>query len=445
MKKVIVLLALVVVGAIVFAEAPTPDYSFSASVTTKWQYDFDTQLSGFTNDSDISLHFDLLNGVKKSKGGESGTYGQIDVTNIYLGIYDMEESGTYNMYNDGGSNVVWGPAKDGDGDNLSVSAKIVSGNLWIGLGKGAYTGDYDNAVLVPLFDSSSGYTNGSVFEPEITPDGSLQIGYKLGDFGSVKAVVGAAAAGASNDFDQYIVGFDAALTPVKDVLALTAGFWYNAGNEMWIATGKAAVTAGSLSANVAIDAAKNYTANTYQESPALYFGTLTDATALAYDISGNITYKLFEGKDSVAIDAYYTEVQGNAVKISYPSYQSHKGDFGFKFVDAEGIVPGLGFTVGAFIDDMLADPANDPMLFSFAESISYKAALSDATYVKPYEEARYDFAAEQLYLKVGVEAVLFPNTTLDANFTSCAEGNDLNHALTSTANKVLTVSAKVSL
>jgi hypothetical protein len=439
MKKVIVLLALVVVGAIVFAEAPTPDYSFSATVTAKWQYDFMNAKSGFTNESDVALHFDLLNGAKKSKAGESGTYGQIDVSNLYLGIFDLDEG---NIYSDGG--VTWGPAKDGDGDNLSISAKIVSGNFWVGLGKGAYQADYNNASYVPFFDGDDGWDEASAFNPAVKPAGSIQIGYKLGDLGQVAAVFGSNLAGAVNTTDNYDFGVDVTFKPVKDILTLVGGFWldgYNKGFEGygWIATGKASVAVGIFSAYVAIDAANGkYLSET----------SASGGVNATYDQATNVTLKLFEGKDSIALDTYYTKAVDIETTTSSNSvlYHNHQGDIGVKFVDAEGLVPGLGFTVFAGLDDLLND-ANSETLMSFAGSVNYKIALSDATYVKPSVAVRKDMAgAALLYYKGDVEAVLFPNTTFNVTLEGRTEGNDNNHRLVASDNwPMLTVAAKVSL
>jgi hypothetical protein len=442
MKKVIVLLALVVVGALVFAtDAPAPTYDFAASTTTKWQYDLDTQKSGFSNDWDISLKYHLLNDVALSKKGEEGTYAQIDVTHLNLNLLEEKEDGA-GVQAIGNDQAGWGDgAGDGTGDNLSVTAKIVSGALSVIL-YGAPSGDYDNAVYVPLFDKNNGYDNGSVLEAKVAPGGGLKVAYDLGDLGSISVGFGSYLKGMNNELADMDFGIDATIKPVKDVLSITAGLWYGAGqakNDHGVisgqdlaATAKVALTAGDLSANAAID--------------------LLNGDDLYFDASADVTYKLFEGKDSVVFDAYYTDITDPAA--AEPFYKSHLGDFGFKFVDAEGLVPGLGFTVGVFADDVLADPANDPMLLSYAVSASYKVALSDATYVKPYGEYWADmgdnaaaFMGEALNeFKIGLEAVLFPNCTFDTNFQYNAQkNNDLNHWLATSGHSIFTVSAKISL
>jgi len=438
-KAIVLLLTLLVVGALAFADdaAPAKDqpaYTLSASVTGKWQYDLDTSKSGFTNDWDISFHYYLINDMTKSAKGEGDNYGEITITHLNLAIIDRDEG---NIGND--ADIVWGLGADGDGDNFGAAAKLHLGSAWIGLGHGAYTADYENAVFVPLFSSDAGYDNSSAFNPEMSPAGSIQLGYDLGDMGTVSAVVGSLLAGANNEFSEYTVGFDASLTPVKDLLAVKAGFWYNLDSSDWVATAKATVTSGDLSANAALDATSN---------EALSSITASTAGDTAFDMSADVTYKLFEGKDSVVFDVYYTESK-DAATVDPPKYHNHKGDIGLKFVDAGGLVEPVAFTVGVFADNLAGD---DGSLLSVAVSASYKAALSDTTYAKPYIDIRKDlsdeaaaFADGQLYVKAGVEAVLFSKATLDGNFTLNTYANDLNHVLAKDVDNVLTLSAKVAL
>jgi hypothetical protein len=428
-KAIVLLLALVALGVFAIAEdAPAATYEFTANADAKWQYNFDTNKSGFTNEWDLSLKYHLLNDVAKTTGGDEGTYGLIEVTHLNLNLIEETEA-------DVGSNTAaWGDgAGDGTGDNLSISAKIVSGNLWVGLGYGAYTGDYDNAVYVPLFSEDSGYDNDSAFEPAISPAGSIQIGYKLGDMGTVSAVVGSNTAGAVNTFKQYTVGFDAALTPVKDVLAIDAGAWYNLESKMWIATAKATVTAGALTVYGAGDFAKDDTASSVTVA--------SGETSVAWDVSGGVAFSMNEKKDSINLDAYYTKSVGTADADPVPAYNNHEGDVGLKFVDAGGFVEPLSFTVGVFADDLAGASADT--LLSVAESISYK--IGDLT---PSEAFRYDLATKAYYLNLGVDFAGIKNTVLSADLDLGGSADDLNHVFTSgTKGKdaVLTVKAKVTL
>jgi len=478
MKKVLVLLALVAVGALVFAEdAPAPTYEFSANATGGWTYNLDTEQSTFINDWDLSLKYHLLNDVKKTKGADEGTYGYIEVTHINLNIFEETESTV------GDDSSKWGDgSNDGDDDNLSITAKIVSGPIEVGL-YGAPGNNYENAKYVPLFDSDAGYTSAvfgvlatatsdSAFKPQLTRAKGLSLKYTFGDFGYVQvlaantaAAVAAAAtttyavyvatgtetSGTYVDFTgativvtaagdltagvvyskvtttaavaaadpQYLIGANIQVKPVaSDALTvqINGGFQTNLETSDMMMTAKAAVTAGVLSVSGAFDGSKaGATGGVFQ-----------------WDAAFNVAYSLFEKKDSVNLDFYSLQLTDDSDTITT--------DLGIKYVDAEGLVPGLGFTVGFFWFDLLDNWEYDPKTISFAESLNYKYALSDTTYVKPYQALRYDlddigqstFGVDNLndaimYLNFGVEAQLFPNCILTADFykgNKCKDNNE---------------------
>ncbi len=62
-----------------------------------------------------------------------------------------------------------------------------------------------------------------------------------------KKSVAAVAAGTGNK-DEYAFGVDLALNPVKDMVALTAGAWYDLKAKLAVMTGKLSLTAGDFSA-----------------------------------------------------------------------------------------------------------------------------------------------------------------------------------------------------
>lgn len=459
-KAIVLLLVLAVVGAFAFAvDAPTPQtYSISGDATTAWFYNVTDGTNGFTNTVNAKFTYTFMSGQSASKKGE-GTYGQIEITGI--GLKTGEVSGT------GDKTPTWGTT------SMSLSASIVSGPLTIGIGssKGA---SYNNAAYVPYFQASGNNNGQSLLTASVDGTAGIWASYSLGDFGSITVGVDSVAAVAGTpasttttrtvvagdgtttvaladgyyEYDgspyagvlaanvlyvhevttttaavaakdgYYLGGIDVTLNLVKDVLSLTAGAWYDPDAEKLAATGKVSVTAGDLSAKVAIDA--------------------QNTDKFVYDLAASVAYKLFEGKDSVNLDVYYAPKDTGL---------GHQGDVGLKFVDAGGLVAPLSFTFGVFADDLMASPANNPMLISLGGSISYKAALSDATYVKPYGEAKMDLSGAKLtYFKLGVEAVLITNVTFDANYVAGSTNNDNNHNLVAADDPdILTISAKISL
>jgi hypothetical protein len=497
MKKVFVLLALVAVGALVFAEdAPAPTYEFSASATGGWKYNLDTQQSTFINDWDLSLKYHLLNDIKKTKGADEGTYGYIEVTHLNLNLIEQKEDGSTVDYgtttiNNYGDRVGWGAgAGDGTGDNISVSAKIVSGPIEVGL-YGAPGNNYENAKYVPLFEKDAGYlestfapntnkTRDSAFKPELARSKGLSLKYTFGDFGFVQVLAANTAAvaavtasttyavsdvvgtgtetvvagvtyyditgaidaaplvlgapytkvvattvAAANAIDpKYLIGANIQIKPVtSDTLTvqIDGGFQTNLDTQDMIMTAKAAVTAGALSTSVAFDGGK----------PG------ASGSKFAYDAAANVAYALFEKKDSVNLDFYaFSPLEDSDVMST---------ELGLKYVDAEGLVPGLGFTAGFFWYDLLDNWKFDPKTIAFAESISYKYALSDTTYVKPYQALRMDlndlvlayagywdpaknatWDKDTLYINFGVEAQLFPNCILTADYYKGQKHKDNN-------------------
>jgi len=499
MKKVFVLLALVAVGALVFAEdAPAPTYEFSASATGGWKYNLDTQQSTFINDWDLSLKYHLLNDIKKTKGADDGTYGYIEVTHLNLNLIEQKEDGSTVDYgtttiNNYGDRVGWGAgAGDGTGDNISVTAKIVSGPIEVGL-YGAPGNNYENAKYVPLFEKDAGYlestfapntnkTRDSAFKPELARSKGLSLKYTFGDFGFVQvlaantaAVAATTAAGATNSAafytatgtetaaagvayytlggvaaglpltagtayikvtttspvvaaaavdPKYLIGANVQIKPVTSdtlTIQIDGGVLTNLDTKDIIMTAKAAVTAGVLSTSVALDGGK----------PG------ASGSKFAYDAAANVAYSLFEKKDSINLDFYAFNPIEDTDAMST--------ELGLKYVDAEGLVPGLGFTAGFFWFDLLDNGKFDPKTIAFAESISYKYALSDTTYVKPYQALRMDlndkvlsgtgywdpaknavWDKDTLYINFGVEAQLFPNTILTVDYYKGQKHKDNN-------------------
>jgi hypothetical protein len=476
-KAIVLLLALVVVGALVFAEdAPPATYEFSANATGGWTTNVTQGTSTFINDWDLSLKFHLLNDLTKTTAGE-GTYGSIEVTHLNLNlIEETEDSATV-----GNGAALWTDKNPDDG--ISVKAKIVSGPIELGL-YGAPGDNYENAKYVPLFNKDKGFEgtgdNDSMLKPDIGIAKGLSLKYSFGDLGAITLKAGntadkAAVTTASSvtvvytatgsekadanvtytDFvgnpvlfsalvktgiylkttvtpvsdlvkGHYSVGGELAINPVKDLVALFAGGWYDLDTKQMIFSTTVKVTAGDLSVGLALD------------------GDKPDGTDLKFDAAANVAYALFEKKDSVNLDFYYAN---DAVQPT-----DGATDLGLKFVDAGGLVAPLSFTVGAFYQDLLDSYSYDPKYLSFAESISYKVALSDTTYVKPYEAFWYDMNDSTnkagMYFNAGVEASLFANTILTADFAYGGKNPDLNEKLTdgnAAKDVVLTFKAKVTL
>jgi hypothetical protein len=468
-KAIVLLLALVLVGAFAFAQdaaadpvLAAPTYSLAANATGGWTMNLTQGTSNFINSYDFSFKYVLVGDVAKSKAGE-GTYGQIDVTHLNLRLVEETESGP-----DG--SALWTDKSPDDG--FAVAAKIVSGPIEVGL-YGAPGTNFENAKYVPLFNKDAGYATDSALKPALTGANGLTFKYSFGDLGSfsLKAASTAAVAevaagtnptsvivtGTGKEKDEtakgityttltgaaatapltagtlyikttaaaakvdavdphYIVGGYVDLVPVKDLLTLGGGAWYDLDNKNMIATAKLGLTAGDLSASGALDF------------------NAPDGGDSTFDIGANVTYKLFEAKDSVQFDMYYLSTDGAA----------DKGDIGFKFVDAGGLSAPLSFTVGVFGDNLMEESS----WLSYAVSGSYSVALSDTTSVKPYGAYWADLDGKGMYVNAGVEASLITNVLLTADFAMGGKNPDNNHVITDgkdAKDAVITLKAKVSL
>jgi hypothetical protein len=114
MKKFfLILLVAALVGSFAFAEvmgaeAPT----LSGSVTTTFGYDLDTETSGFHDSVSVNVTVPLASGGD-TKAGMGDVYGEITITDAVISI--DEDDGVFLA------------------DDLDVTAKIVAGNVWVGL------------------------------------------------------------------------------------------------------------------------------------------------------------------------------------------------------------------------------------------------------------------------------------------------------------------------
>lgn len=454
MKRLTLLtILLVVVGLTAgFAIDVKPTFSLSGSATVKWGVDLITMNHGFNNTADASFTLTLLpKDGTESKTAKDAWYGAISFANLEF------------YWTDAGV-PVFGPA------DTDITAKIVGmgGNLEIAI-YAKPSLKYEYAGFVPLFSEDAGYDTTGAVTPTTAVTGGLKISYTiagigtlsakvasngdwgllpdvtagddtytiyiadgtedpvaaLGDYllpdGTVLAVgfvllpnhlylklVGGSEPVTGSANDQYSFGADFSLTAVKD-LTFAAGAFYNVETEYLGFAAKAGYTIAGASVNVGFD------------------GQVV-ATVFDFDLAASVGYKFMKDKDSVSVNGYFDSFD--------------RLDVGLLFTDAEGFVPGLAFTLGAYGNDLMG-----AQTMSFAESASYKFMMGDVNYVKPYEKFIYDLDTPAMYLSVGVEAMLIPNTVFKIDFTGGSTANDNNAGLVGldiAAYQLLSISAKVS-
>jgi carbon monoxide dehydrogenase subunit G len=412
MKKAIVLLLALAMVGMVFAEGAA--YSMTGYGQLKWGYDVNTNKHGFNNSTSFELTFPLVAGATAGASGEN-VYGKISVTGINLAIYqDGSEGSVIDNY-------------DGDGYYDTLEAKIVAGDAYVKIASAPTLRQNNASHFSPFADADADYLDRGVADT-ITTKGGFTVGYSLGELGSVSAMiasigdwVGAAAtddvygwvdadddpttaptwgvetagtaAVAAND--KYAAAFGLTLTPVE-MVTITGGFQYDMASEGAGATVKVALAPMTgVTAYVAADL-------DMPKSPA----------KMQMDVRGNVAATF--GKTTVGADVYYKDV-GTTAKVLDAKLA----------VSDSGTVANLTGGLSVYAMQLIADPAKDPMWLGVAENVAYKVALTDATYVKPYQALVYDLSktTNNMYFKVGAEAKLMANTLFTLQYVAGKYGN----------------------
>jgi len=237
------------------------------------------------------------------------------------------------------------------------------------------------------------------------------------------------AAGSSSADTMYSIGGDLSLLAVKG-LTLKAGGYYDLKSKMVGFGAQAGFAMAPISIMFNVDGTDN---------------TAVTTNALNWDAAGNLTLTM--GKDTIAANLYADNVAAYASGLTTTPLRL---DTGLSITDAEGIVAGLNASVGVYAYDLLANPANNPMKVAVGETISYKIALSDTTYVKPFETVYYDLVPAPkglTYVNAGIAASLFPNTVITAEYIAGVIGNDNNTVLVATdmsKTSVIKITTKIS-
>jgi len=457
MKRLTLLtILLVVVGLTAgFAIDVKPTFSLSGSATATWGVDLLTGDHGFSNTADASFTLNLFpaDGTA-SKGADAPWYGSISFANLE---FYWTDSGV----------PVFGPA------DTDITAKIIGmdGNFVIGLyAKPSF--DIAYAGYVPLFSADAGYATTGAYTPTSAVAGGISVAYTFAGVGTITAKIASngdwgltAPTDATTTYEVYIAtGLELPATGVDyfdldmggpyvlDLLTTTHELTEGAA---YIKRTVTAATAGSGNTQYtfggvfSLSAVKDFTfeaAGFYNlETEVAGFGAkvgytiagitayagfdgVLAATVLDFDLAASVAYAFREAKDNISANAYYDSTD--------------LLNFGLLFTDASGFINGLSLTLGAYAYDLIGTP-----VMSFAESASYKLMLGDVNYVKPYEKVCYDVDAAVMYLNIGVEAGLIPNTTFKIDFAGGKTANDNNVALVGTdltAYQVLTVSATVT-
>jgi len=433
---------------------PSVAWSTAGSASLTWGYNILDGSNGFNNSAAGEFTLTLVPAGAFTKGADAPVYGWITLTTLSLDILNGAT-----------------PAFVANGAT-APTAGIVAGPLAISV-YGAPGFTYTYAGFVPLFAADAGYAITGAVTPLLGIKGGTTIKYTMADVASIALNLGSdgdygvtAAAATSNKYEVVIgAGTETAATGVSytDLTGAPVGVPLVLGMPYIKITNTAATAASngtqySIGADVSLLAVKGLTLNAgggydmasqnvilgaqagYAMAPiSVMFGIdgTMAASVLTFDMAANLTLTL--GKDTVAFNMYGDNTAGGTAPLRL--------DTGLSLTDAEGLVPGLNASVAVFAYDLLASPANNPMMIAVGETASYKVALSDTTYVKPFETFYYQLVGPMTYLDVGVAAGLFPNTVITAEFVGGTTGVDNNMGIIATdmaASQVFKITTTIS-
>lgn len=239
MQKVsIFLIALLLVGAVVSAQAFEPSVTISGDATAEFNFDLEAGTAGFKNSSSADIAITLVSG-SESAGGD-GWYGMITLSDFE---FSAEAADTVTV------------------TDPSVAAKITNDVIYITL-YGAPSDKVSATPFVETEDDPDTVEDTGGVEGTITNDAGITIGMALNDLVTdvylsvISDDEGKDAANADNDFG---VAFGASLTPVADVLDLgVAGFFSSFGDAAFGVAVDGSVAAGPATVGFGVEFAENY-------------------------------------------------------------------------------------------------------------------------------------------------------------------------------------------
>jgi hypothetical protein len=393
-KSLLILLVLVVVGAMAFAEDVKATYSITGSATTTFGYDLNLSSSGFRTVNSITLGIVLVPTTTVSKGGE-GVYGYIELKEFVFGL-------------DGNA------AFNADNSKGTMTAKIVAGPVYVKIyNHPSFSFNYADNIsgstdvnMMTLPDANGGVAVGFVSGTMLDVNVGI---WTLLDYTNVAAVTAADAidpiwpltpgvgaddavtgrvANTANDYG-YGLGLTLAPIPMISVAAKAAMYPY------------VAAPFGAFGALLTLNVIENLLTVTVGADYFMY----TAAGGASYlDALPALTLTL--GEDSLTGSLYYS----NVVTATTNSEMDAK----VKFTEADGDKGYLPIAGGyvSFELDNLAPLA--PEVMGWALDTKWNATFGAYA---PYVQFQLD-QDSVVQLSAGVVVTAIANTTITADYTS---------------------------
>ena len=412
MKKTLlisVLIAFLALGT-AFAEVTgVGSPSVSGDVTLTAGFDLDNEGSGFANDANVTVKLPLVTG-SATKGGDD-MYGEITISDIgyYVsndpaGFYDADE--------------------DGSTLDASVSAKLVLGSAWIGLGNPDFT--FNNVDLARESSlEAAGDSDDDNIDVNCTVAGTagMSVGF-ANDMVSLSALVASennykgpsddvadaantteswtdtytqdadSASYTANSDHNYIFGATLSLTPM-DGVSLPVNFAYNMANSDAgvdvIAVGTApSVSMSGVTLDVPVDYIMNGDASGLETKPA-------------------VSYALTDGGSKISAAFLFTQYTDIAAATDD---QEMEPSLTFTEVESGGFVEGFAHTTSVGLGDL----SEDTVAWTVDMDNSY-----NANGIKPY--VNFGYGQDEVFdLQVGMNllaaATTLDNTTVTLDYTN---------------------------
>lgn len=393
-KSLLILLVLVVVGAMAFAEDVKATYTISGSASVTFGYDLNLSSSGFKNSTDASLTVALVPATTVTKGGE-GVYGWIEIKDFQLGFVDG--------------------AFDADNNSVgTVTAKIIADPVYVKIyNKPDYSFNYAPYI--------SGSTDVNL-DTLPSGNGGAAFGFSLPDMLSVEI-------GLWSALHWTNVSADVAVTAVDPIYPLTPAV-----DEADAVTARVANTANDYGYGLAltltpismIKVEAKAAVYPYVAAPFAGFGGLltlnlveklltvtVGADYFMYTAAGGASYldalpalTLTLGDDSLTGSLYYSNVVTATTNTEM--------DAKVKFTEADGDKGYLPIAGGyvSFELDNLAPLA--PAVMGWALDTKWNATFGS---YQPYAQFQLD-QDSVVQLSAGVVVTAIANTTITADYTS---------------------------
>lgn len=406
MKKALVLLLAFALVAAAFAEdivyktAP----SISGNGEVKWGVNFNDNATGFKNSTTAEVNFPLVAKTTSTHTGDA-IYGEVSIADIELDFgkdaTTSQGSATAKIILPN-SMYITIAGKPGYGINNAVPYSTYANDGWGDsvLWSAAYGGAAakDSLVKVDWAQQTGGIAFGMT--------GDFNFALKVSSVNAYDAAIPAAGEDPNNDENVYGFGADVGYK-VPDLLTVSASGFYGptdpetpASNQVGfgVKVNVAPVDTG-LVLNIGLDGV-----NTTVGAAAAVMG-MDLAADVAYTLTDIVTVSLntYYGDANTTTDGALLDAGARLSLLA---------------------VPDLTAEVGVDLWDLMADPAQDPMLVFVGGKVSYKIMQGDANYIKPFGEVSYALDDANLAVVAGVEAVLFPQGTLTAKYA--AGGNTPN-------------------